>query len=297
MMTNWAALIERCFVAVGGDTTEFSDWAMSARGQLFLLQCFVDLRLEPRWLPELVLPHQLKNELGARVWIAAKNNAEDVNAAGWGYLLLDDVEGSVRRKINIPLAFLPGPLEGGTEAQMEIPAEHQAEMLTGLSGSVITASSFCALVNSSLLFRVPADLADAGADAIARAEYRLDCGGDVKLLVNVLLGLATVAAVTRNYRLTDSLFTVLRKYRRFYPDELGIEDSFRIGIIASASRVELSEWCQLVGSCMADLAFQPIAKDEASRLHSHLVHLCHLVPELWATCGQAEAALRSVLKI
>ena len=64
-----AALIERCFVAVGGDTTEFADWAMSAQGQIFLLQCYVDLRLEPRWLPELALPQQLRNEFGGRVWM------------------------------------------------------------------------------------------------------------------------------------------------------------------------------------------------------------------------------------
>ena len=143
----------------------------------------------------------------------------------------------------------------------------------------------------------PADLADTAADAIARADYRLDCGDDVKVLIPILLGLATVAAITRNHKLTDSLFTLLRKYRRFYPDELGIEDSFRIGMIASASRVEISDWCQCVGNCIIDLAFQPIEQNEAARLHSHLVHLCHLVPELWATCGQAEAALRSVLNI
>jgi hypothetical protein len=40
-----AALIERCFIAVAGDTTEFADWAIFARGQPFLLQCYVDLRL------------------------------------------------------------------------------------------------------------------------------------------------------------------------------------------------------------------------------------------------------------
>jgi hypothetical protein len=291
------ALIERCCVAVGGDATKFADSAISARWQFFVLQFFVDLRLEPRWLPELVLPHQLKNEFGGRVWMAANNNSDAVTTAGWGHLLLDDVEGSLRRQITIPQASLPGPLEGGSEAQMEIPAEHQAEMRADLLGSVITASSFSALVNGSLLFRIPADLADAAAVAIERAEYRLDCGGDKNLLVVILFGLTTVAAVTRCHKLTDSLFMVLRKYRRLYPDELGIEDSFRIGMIASASRVELSGWCQCVGSCMTDLAFQPISKDKAARLHSHLVHLCHLVPELWATCGQAEAALRSVLNI
>ena len=292
-----AALIERCLIAVAGDTTEFADWAISAGGQPFLLQCYVDLRLEPRWLPDLVLPHQLKNEFGGRMWMAANNNTEVVNNAGWGHLLLDDVEGSLRRQINIPLVFLPGPLEGGSEPQMEIPAEHQAEMRADLSAPVITASSFSALVNGSLLFRIPADLTDTAADAIARADYRLDCGDDVKVLIPILLGLATIAAITRNHKLTDSLFTLLRKYRRFYPDELGIKDSFRIGMIASASRVEISDWCQYVGNCVTDLAFQPIEQNEAARLHSQVVHLCHLVPELWATCGQAEAALRSVLNI
>jgi hypothetical protein len=292
-----AALIERCFVAVGGDTTEFADWAISARGQLFLLQCFVDLRLEPRWLPDFVLPHQLKNEFGGRMWMAANNNTDAVTKAGWGHLLLDDVVGSLRRQINIPQVYLPGPLEGGFVAQLEIPAEHQAEMRADLSASVITASSFSALVNGSLLFRIPADLADKAADAIARADYRLDCGDDVKVLIPILLGLATVAAITRNHQLTDSLFTLLRKYRRFYPDELGIEESFRIGMIASASRVEISDWCQCVGNCMTALASQPIEQNEAVQLYSQLVDLCHLVPELWATCGQAEAALRSVLNI
>lgn len=170
-------------------------------------------------------------------------------------------------------------------------------MRADLSAPAISASSFFALVNGSLPFRIPADLADTAADAIARADYRLDCGGDGKVLISILIGLATVAAITRNHQLTDSLFTLLHKYRRFHLDELGIEDSFRIGMIASASRVETSDWCQCVGNCMTDLAFQPIEQNEAARLHSHLVHLCHLVPELWATCGQAEAALRSVLNI
>jgi hypothetical protein len=76
---------------------------------------------------------------------------------------------------------------------------------------------------------------------------------------------------------------------------LTIEDAFRIAIIACASRSELADWCKCLGDFMVDCAFQPITVEEATRLHSHLVHLCHLVPELWSTCGQAEAALQSVL--
>jgi hypothetical protein len=104
-----AASIERCIIAVAGDATEFTDWAMSARGELFLLQCFVDLRLEPRWIPELVMPDQLKNEFGGRVWRAANNNREDVTAAGLGHLLLDDRCGKRKRSDKDTASLFAGP--------------------------------------------------------------------------------------------------------------------------------------------------------------------------------------------
>jgi hypothetical protein len=87
----------------------------------------------------------------------------------------------------------------------------------------------------------------------------------------------------------------VRKYRRLYPAELGFESAFRIIMHGSASRVDLSAWCKCVGDALTELSFQDMAEDDAVRLHSHIVHLCEIVPELWATCGQAEAALRSVL--
>ncbi len=292
-----SVLIARCITASRIDATAFADWAMSLRAEIFLLQCFVDLRLEPCWLPELILPDQLKNELGGRILAAANAQAAFVKEAGWTTLLLDETNGSLRKQLNLSRAFLPSPLEGGMNPRIDVPATGLAEMRSDLSQPVITAASFSGLVNGSLLFRIPSELPDMAADAIARADYRLECTDDTTPLVPYLLGLASVASVTRNYRLADSLFILLRKYRQFHPEELSVEDSFRVAMIACASRVELSEWCKSVGNCMTDLAFQPIAKEQASRLHSNVVHLCHIVPELWASCGQAEAALRSVSNI
>jgi hypothetical protein len=292
-----SVLIARCITASRIDATAFADWAMSVRAEIFLLQCFVDLRLEPRWLPELILPDQLKHELGGRVLAAADAQAAFVNEAGWNTLLLDDTDGSLRKQLNLSRAFLPGPLEGGMNPQLDVPAIHLAEMRSDLSQPVITAASFSGLVNGSLLFRIPSELADMAADAIARADYQLECIDDTTPLVPYLLGLSSVASVTRNYGLADSLFILLRKYRQFHPEELSVEETFRVAMIACASRAELSEWCKSVGNCMTDLAFQPIANEQAIPLHAHVVHLCHIVPELWASCGQAEAALRSILNI
>ena len=94
------------------------------------------------------------------------------------------------------------------------------------------------------------------------------------------------AGITRCHKLADALFVVLRKYLRYYPDELDIDDAFRVALIASASRADLADWCKCVGECVTDLAFQDLTHDDAKSLHARIVSLCHLVPELWATCGQ-----------
>jgi hypothetical protein len=293
-----AILIVRSINVSGLDPKAFADWVGTVRAEFFLLQCYVDLRLEPRWLPDLILSDQWKHELGGRVLAAANTQAAFVRTAGWYTLLLDEVATtSLRKQLDIPRAFLPGPLEGGMDPQLEIPAVALDEMLSDLSQPVVTAASFSGLGNSSLLFKIPPELADLAADAITRANYELDQTDKALSLAPHLFGLASVTSVTRSRKLADALFVLLRKYRQFYPSELKVEDAFRIAMIASASCVELSEWCKCVGNILTQLSFEPIAKEDAARLHSHVMNLCHIVPELWASCGQAEAALKSILSI
>ena len=176
----------------------------------------------------------------------------------------------------------------------ELPAEGAVRIKVDLSSAKITLASVSRLANAAIVFQFPAELADMAGDALARADYRL-AHDDKTGFVSHLLGLASAAALTRSSKLADALFLLLRTYRHFHPDELTITDAFRIAIIASASRPDLADWCKCVGDFMIDCAFQQVTTEEAARLHLHLVELCHLVPELWATCGQAEAALRSVL--
>jgi hypothetical protein len=290
-----AALIARAMMSVAKDIPRFVKWGREARGQIFFLQCYCDMRIEPRWIPDFAMPHQIKHELAGRVFHAANGREESVVADGWKGLLLDDVEGGLRRQLDIRQAFVPGPLEGSLAPVLEIPEESLLEMRASLQEPVITISSFSALANSAILFRIPTELCDLAAEAIARADYHFAEVDDTKPLIPHLLSLATAAAITRNERLADALFIVVRKYRRLYPEALTIENAFRTIMHASASREDLNEWCKCVGSALTELSFQDIAEDDAISLHSHIVHLCDIVPELWATCGQAEAALRSVL--
>lgn len=73
-----ASLIARCIDDFGGDATELAHWLQSVRSQMYLLQCFADLRVEPRWLPDFGLPRQLRNEICGRVWTAAAKTAPGV---------------------------------------------------------------------------------------------------------------------------------------------------------------------------------------------------------------------------
>ncbi len=65
-------------------------------------------------------------------------------------------------------------------------------------------------------------------------------------------------------------------------------------MIAAAAFEELLDWNDFVGDWLTELAFQKLQSAESKQLHSHVLKLCHIVPELWVTCGRAEAALKSL---
>jgi hypothetical protein len=288
-----ASMIARLLIQAGHDATQIVEWLMSFRLQSFLLQSYADLRQEPRFLPEFALPDQLRNEVYGRVLGAAVNNRARIDELGLNELL-NDGEGGLKQRFGFMQGFLPGPIEGGMPALHDLPDNVVSQIEKDLSSATITIDSFTPLVNGGMLFRTPAALADLASDAIARADYQLTYS-DKQGFVGQLLGIASVAAVMRSHKLADALFTLLRVSRRFRPDELTLDDVFRIAIITSASRSELMEWCKCVGDFVMELAFQQLKNEDAEHLHSHVTHLCHLVPELWSTCGQAEAALRAVL--
>ena len=196
------------------------------------------------------------------------------------------------RSFTLYNAFLPGPLEGGATAMMDMRPEDVASLRADLMSPAITARSFAGLYKATMLFRFPADMADLAADALARVDYHLT--SDDEYLISHLIGIASSAAISRNSMLAEALFVLLRVHRRFHPDELTVENAFRIAMTACACYSDLADWCKCVGERLNELAFQTNSVETAEHLLSHLTHLCGIVPELWASCGQAEAALRSV---
>lgn len=283
-----ASIVIRQVVEIVKERINFIGWLLDANEGYFFMQTLVDMRVEPRWFPELGSTEQWRNELLGRIWIAANSVPEAVEALGLTDRLIGDGPEAILRKIDRAEVLLPGPLEGGTGSQFELNPE-SARAIEGRLSGVVDTTTFSGLLNSSFFFRVPDRLADLAAEAIERNHYQITADERVPFST-CLIGLASVAAVTRNTKLRDAIHTVLRVSWRLNPGQLTADESFRAGILACAANGEFADWAENVGRFMTELSLQDLSEEDADALLSHLSTMCHLEPELWGTCGRAHAA-------
>jgi hypothetical protein len=289
-----AALISRCVLSTEGDLSKFVTWMSTIRLARYSMQCYADLRCEPRWLGDFAKPEQLKAEFGGRVFMAARRDENAIDKLKLRDVLLGDAPESLKQQLDMLAILFPGPLEGNTQAVNELAADHLEKMRTDLANTSPAISSFILTVNAALLFKIPDDIPGLAADAIRRAQHRLDVAGKPEALRGCLIGLAMVAAILRSTELADELFITVRSYRRFFPDELDVDDAFQIGMIACASRADLNDWCKCVGALIAGIGFGELSREDAEQLHALVIELCDIVPELWSACGQGLAAIEAV---
>lgn len=286
-----AALIHRQLVNSTVDIDHFSKWAFSNHGWQWYLQSLADMRLEPRWDPEFVVASQMKAEFFGRIIISAKTYEQNIIGSEIYDLVLAYKTGSLQSLIDPFSSYLPGPLEGTEGKQDGLPPEVAATIEVRLGAKEIEPSSFIALVNSALIFHIGANHAELATTALKRANHHLPNIEDKSQLLAIFNGLANVAAVARKPALTDELRILVRRYRRDAQYALSIEEVIRICLVAAASRADLNDWTEFVGDWLTELAFSDLKDDEGRVLYSHLNGFCHIVPELWVSCGRADAAL------
>jgi len=277
------------------EIASFCDWALSNRGEQFYLQSLADMRSEPRWSPDFAGAPQMKADFFGRMMMAAKNYEKNITGSELSGLLFGSESGSLRSLIGFPRIYYPGPLEGREASPIELPGDLAETVEAQLKAEDVGPSSFIALVNSAMIFRVDSSQARLAAEALKIGKHRLANIEGRSQLLAILEGLATVAAVSRGDALADELRVLVRRYRRDTQYALSIEKAFRICLIASASRADLKDWRDNVGDWLTELAFEEFQDKEGEFLNSHLKYLCHAVPELWVSCGRADAALRAYL--
>ena len=288
-----AALIHRQLVQCGVDYDGFSKWAFTNRSEQFYIQSLADLRTEPRWIPDLATASQIKADFFGRIMIAARNFEKDIGAGELQDLVLGHGPGSLQSLSEFPFPYFPGPLEGAEDSQNDLPDDLAQFIETNLETDEVGPSSFIALVNSAMVFRVDSGQAELAAKALRLANYRLTNVQDQSQLLGILNGLAIVAAVTRSSALADELRILVRRYRHDSQFGFSSDEAMRICLVASASRQERFEWRDFAGEWLTEFAFDELESDEAKVLQSCLQSLLHIVPELWISCAKAEAALKA----
>ena len=289
-----AALLCRLLVQYGTNFDQISRWALNNHFENFYMQSLADLRTEPRWIPDLAVASQLKAEFLGRI-IVAGNKYEKNIAPGELYdTIFGNGQQSILNTIQFPLSFFPGPLEGAEDSPSPLPVELARVIEQQLDTDEVKASSFFPLVNSSMIFRIEPDHAELAAKALSITNHHIANLEDKNQLMNILHGLATASAISRNPSLASELRILVRRYLRDPQFGISAQESMRICLVASAAQKELTKWREFAGEWLTELAFSEMEKEEAEVLRSNLITLLHAVPELWITCAKADAALEAL---
>ena len=288
------ALICRQFENSDNAINSFSEWAAKSRGGRHYLQSLVDMRLEPRWYPNFSEASQIKAHFYGRIVIAASNYEQNIRGNEIHDLILGEGLGSIHSLSEIPRVFLPGPLEGAENSSYLMPTELSEAIKAQLSVKSVGLSSFTALLNFAPMYHVDLDKEELAARVRDLGSVLLAEVSGRSQLLYVLFGLASVAAVTRNLHLADELLIFARRCRQDPQYRFSVEEVLGTVLVAAASRENLNDWIEFVGSFLTELAFGELENDDWEVLYTHMQYLCHAVPELWASCSRADAALKSL---
>ncbi len=286
-----ASLIYRQIVNSDININLFCEWALNANREQFYIQTLCDMRIEPCWNPDYAAASQIMADFMGRIMLTALNYMQNIKNEELTELIFGSSSKSVKSLSQFPSSYYPGPLEGTVDTRKIIPTQFFEAIETQLHSEEVTVKSFIALVNSALIFRIENEQAELAAKTLKVCHYRLSNIEDRPQLIAILNGLATVAAITRSNTLANELQHLVRVYRRDPQYILSIEESIRICLVSAASHNNLIEWRNFISEWLTELAFSDLKSDEGTVFYSYLNYLCHIVPELWITCGRTEAAL------
>lgn len=292
-----ASLFER--VAFGRiQVDSFAGNAIRARGNQYYLQCLVDLREEPRWLPDFASPEQLKHEMVGRISNAAALYAENIPKGPLRSLLTGKGKAGLRKVLHFPGSFLPGPLEGAARSVSNpIPPEFEALLDESLTGERLGPKSVIALINLHGLFSIGGEKIEQVIGLIRDANHRFSADLETSQRNLLIAGLANVACSTRNVTLSNELRMMIRKNRVDRLDPPGAKEELLTALLAGAAHEDLEAWVDFVGDWSFELALTVQDKDDAIALMDELELLCIIEPILRRTVGKSIAAVQAHLGI
>ena len=120
-----ASVIQRQFNLNNSDASGFFRWIDAHCVVQFYSQSLVDLRAEPRWYPDLAHASQLKQEFIGRLMAIGESKRAIIEGSRLGDLLLHTSvhQSSLKRLVEFPKPYLPGPLEGYADQAQPMPED------------------------------------------------------------------------------------------------------------------------------------------------------------------------------
>ena len=288
-----ATLINRQMANSGVDIDSFCQWALITYAGENYMQSLVDMRLEPRWVPDFWTPAQIKATFLGRIMATAARYRQNIENSELHDLILGTGTESLQ-SVGVPFYhYLPGPLEGNPELAESLPPWAGSAIEEQVNSDKLTPLSFRALVNSGRYFLVGPHQTELAVRALKRADYRIANLQDSRQLIAILDGLAAVAATARSRNLADELRILVRKYRHDAQYPVPVVEDVKICLMAAASRTDPGEWRAFVSDWMTELAFGEMKSEDGELLYSQLLYLCRIIPELRVSCDKAWAALKA----
>jgi hypothetical protein len=289
-----ASLIARQVVG-NVETGRFVEWAWKQRSHLFFCQTLADLRLEPRWMPDLASADQIYRELMGR--LASIPSLLDAAPPDGPLreLLLGDAEGTLRSRVSVS-SFWPGPLEGTpSKLPKPVPEEISALIREGLASPTLEPRSFFALMNSRG-FTLDPSFIDLAIASLRQAKHRLrDDDGD--RLSATYFGLAAIAASERRPDLAAELRILVRRGRRELAQPVTPLEELRLAMTAAASHSDISEWYTFAGDWAFEISHGELSQEDAGLVLTELDQLVQVAPDLARGFDRARAALSAFLGI
>lgn len=278
------------------DVAYFSKWAHDQYAHRFYLQTLIDLRSEPRWLPDLATAGQLKAELIGRIHNAAGPFAETMAEGALRQLLFGDSDHDMPQHLTFPSSLLPGPIEGAeTGASLPIPPELETILDKNLSAEALRPESAIAMINTRGVFSIDRDKVDRVVKLIRAAGYRFPLGLETEDRNAIFAGLAAVASTTRSPDLAGDVRVMMRKVRADNAAPLRSVRELRIALTAAASYEAPVDWAKFFGEWAMELVFAADRGAEAQALKTELEEICVIEPFLRRSVGPALAAISAHL--
>lgn len=274
------------------DVEEFCSWAMEKHTQSFFFQNLLDLRLEPRWLPEGADPTQLKQELLGRLLNVAEDNLDRIPEGPLREILSTRDPSSELNRTRTIRSFFPGPIEGADSSpRNNIPQEIEDALDHNLSLSKLTSDSVALLSYATGVFSVEADKANRAVEVIRESNFRFADQLDPSERIGLIRALAAAAGRLRNTPLAHSVRAVARAYREdsssWYSEEL------IVAFISAGAFGSLETWMEFLGGWINELCLN-VSKQDAFALEQPLNQICSIEPLLRRELGQGLAALKAI---